>query len=139
MHGRAFAGQGRGWAAEEFARLLSSTHVFAVHGEHGFVLGRVVADDAELLTIVVDPVQASRGHGTALLAEFERAAAERGAIRAVLEVAADNAAARALYRRSGYEQIARRRSYYTRPAGPPVDALIIEKILSAQVAEGRPT
>ncbi len=139
MHGRAFAWQGRGWAAEEFARLLASAHVFAVHREHGFALGRVVADEADLLTIAVEPAETGRGHGTALLAEFELVATDRGAIRAVLDVAADNAAAQALYRRAGYEQIARRRGYYARPAGSLVDALIFEKILPAQAMKGRQT
>jgi ribosomal-protein-alanine N-acetyltransferase len=42
----------------------------------------------------------------------------------ILEVAADNPAARALYARAGFREVGRRRNYYRRPARR-ADALIL--------------
>ena len=127
LHGRAFAGQGRGWSADEFAALLDSPHVFALGDGRALCLGRVVADEAEVLTIAVAPDARRQGLGQALLARFEQTAAQSGAARAFLEVAADNVAARALYARAGYGEIARRTGYYLLPHGRRVDALILQK------------
>ena len=46
-----------------------------------------------------------------------------------LEVAVDNGAALALYRRSGFEQVGRRRGYYDR-GGVSVDALVLRRALN---------
>ncbi|MDT8326360.1 MAG: GNAT family N-acetyltransferase [Roseovarius sp.] len=126
-HARAFAGQSRGWSAQEIADLLQSPLVFALGDARAFAIGRAIADEAELLTLATDPEHRRKGLARACLADFERAAQDRGALSAFLEVAADNAAARALYRFAGYEQIACRRGYYTRLDGAAVDALILQK------------
>ena len=54
----------------------------------------------------------------------------RGARRIFLEVAEDNAAARALYAAFGYTEIARRRDYYRTQTGQRRDALVMEKTLT---------
>ena len=43
----------------------------------------------------------------------------------------DNAAALALYSRSGFAEAGRRRGYYHSPGNPPVDALVMVKSLAA--------
>lgn len=129
LHARAFAGQGRGWSAEEFASLLASPHVFVFSSAAGFALGRVIADEAELLTIAVDPAQQRGGQGTALLQGFERKAAQGGAMRAFLEVSERNEAAVSLYARAGYAELSRRAGYYLMPTGAKADALILSKAL----------
>jgi ribosomal-protein-alanine N-acetyltransferase len=58
-------------------------------------------------------------------------AAAAGAEEMILEVAATNAAARALYAGLGYLPAGRRPRYYTRPAAPPVDALVLRHPLVA--------
>lgn len=115
----------RPWSGAEFAGLLADAAVFAVTRPGGFVLGRAVLDEAELLTIAVDPALRRQGAGRALLAAFEAAAAARGASRAFLEVAADNVAALALYHGAGWAEAGRRRGYY----GPGIDALVLAKPL----------
>jgi len=125
-HARAFAGTGRAWSAGEFADLTDSPLVFATGGPLAFALGRVIADEAELLTLACDPAHRRRGLGRARLSAFEAEARARGAVTAFLEVAADNAPARALYAATGYAQVARRTGYY---AGGTVDALILRKSL----------
>ena len=130
LHARCFTTP-RPWTAAEFAALLAEPPVFATLAETGFALGRVVADEAELLTIAVAPEARRQGEGRALLDGFLRTALARGAETAFLEVAADNAAALALYRRSGFSEAGRRRGYYHSPGNPPVDALVMVKSLAA--------
>jgi ribosomal-protein-alanine N-acetyltransferase len=115
----------RPWSAAEIAALLDSPHVFARMTDGGFLLGRVIADEAELLTLAVDPALRRRGIARALLAQFLDVARNRGAARAFLEVAADNAAALALYRGAGFAEDGLRRGYYRQAGGGAVDALLL--------------
>ncbi len=129
-HARAFAGQVRSWSTDEFASLLQSPHVFFVGDEHSFALGRTIAGEAELLTLVTDPAQQRLGRGLKSLLAFEDAARKRHSETCFLEVAADNGAATALYRQVGFEDIARRAEYYQKLSGQKVDAIIFQKRLS---------
>ena len=129
LHARAFAGQGRAWSAQEFVDLLENTHVFSVGGTRSFALGRVIADEVELLTIATDPELQGQGLGRACLLRYESLAVAKGATSFFLEVAEDNAPARALYRRAGYHETARRSGYYRAPDGRRIDALILRKAL----------
>lgn len=101
-----------GWTADELARERERSvgRVLAAE-EGGALLGYVVAwvidDEAEILTIAVDPAARRRGVGRALVE-----AALSGTARAHLEVRADNAAARALYEGQGFEVVGRRARYY---------------------------
>jgi ribosomal-protein-alanine N-acetyltransferase len=63
--------------------------------------------------------------GADLLAQGLVLAVAGGAERMFLEVAEDNAAARALYARAGFAEAGRRRGYYARPDGPAADALVL--------------
>ncbi len=129
LHARAFAGQGRGWSAAEFADLLASPLTCLHAAPHGFALARLIADEAELLTLATDPDHRRRGIAAGLLASLEVDLCLRGAARQFLEVAADNGAARALYARAGYAASGRRAGYYARPDGARVDALLMQKAL----------
>ena len=127
LHARAFAGQGRAWTAAEFAGLLESDLVFATHGAQGFALGRVIAGEAELLTLATHPDHQRQGVARACLAGYEAEAQARGAGISFLEVAADNAAALGLYLSEGYAQAALRAGYYQRAGAAPVDAVVMRK------------
>ncbi len=127
LHARAFAGMGRAWSVQEFGDLLSSPQVFAIGDAQSFALGRVILDEAELLTIATDPARQRRGLGRASLRAYEVEARNRGAVSSFLEVARDNAAALRLYLAEGYVQTACRPRYYRRPGGEEVDALILHK------------
>lgn len=115
----------RPWSAAEIADLLSGPGVFLIAEPGGFLIGRVIADEAELLTVAVLPEARGRGLGTRLVATFLGEASARGATTAFLEVAADNMAARALYANAGFAETGRRPRYYTSPDANPVDALIL--------------
>ncbi|MRU15222.1 GNAT family N-acetyltransferase [Roseovarius sp. A21] len=126
-HARAFEGRGQVWTASEIAELLTSPHVFAVGDARCFAMGRVVAGEAELLTLASDPAHQGQGLGRACLADFETEARIRNAEAFFLEVADDNIAAQALYQSAGYTEAARRKGYYPRQGAAPVDALILSK------------
>lgn len=88
--------------------------------DHG---GRV----ADLMTITVAPRHRGSGLGAELLDELEWRATQGGAEVLMLEVRADNTAARSLYDRRGYDVLNVRRGYY-QPGN--VDALVMRKMLA---------
>lgn len=88
----------------------------------GFVLSRGAADEEELLLIAVDPRHRGRGIGAALIERFIAEARARGAERLFLEMR-DGNPAEALYRRHGFASVGRRRAYYRRGTGAPLDAI----------------
>jgi ribosomal-protein-alanine N-acetyltransferase len=112
------------WSEGEFAATLASPFNFALIRETGFLLGKVVAGEAELLTIAVDPAARRQGTGRALVEAFLAEARRRDAETAFLEVAETNAAARSVYDAAGFGQTGRRRGYY-RGAGLVVDAILM--------------
>ncbi|RVV96659.1 GNAT family N-acetyltransferase [Mesobaculum littorinae] len=120
----------RPWSAADFAALMGAPGVFLRCVPHGFALGRAVLDEAELLTLAVDPAARRRGHGRAALTAFETAAQQGGARVAHLEVSAENIAARALYAAAGWEVSGQRRGYYDRPGGGRIDAIAMRRMLS---------
>ncbi|GAA2021443.1 ribosomal protein S18-alanine N-acetyltransferase [Terrabacter terrae] len=87
----------------------------------------VAGDVADVMTIAVAPAHQGRGLGRLLLAELVRRATERAVDAVLLEVRADNDAARRLYDRAGFEVISVRRRYY-QPGD--VDALVMRLLLT---------
>ncbi|WP_295043755.1 ribosomal protein S18-alanine N-acetyltransferase [uncultured Paracoccus sp.] len=126
IHARCFT-RPRPWNRTEFAALLDSAHAFLLTRPRGFLLGRTVADQAELLTLAVAPDARRQGVAGDLVAEFAAASRARGAAQAFLEVAADNAPAQALYHAAGWHDAGRRRRYY----GPDLDAIVMTLTLTA--------
>lgn len=124
----------RPWSAAEIAGLLVMPGSFLCEADDGFVLGRVVLDEAELLTLAVAPDARRNGVGAALLDAFEARVKASGATCAFLEVAADNAAAIALYTRAGWRPCGRRRNYYRDGTQGPVDAVVMERTFAQPMA-----
>ncbi|HLZ82965.1 MAG TPA: GNAT family N-acetyltransferase [Caulobacteraceae bacterium] len=117
------------WSAADIAALLHSPGVFAfragLDGETaGFILCRLAADEAEVLTLAVAPAMRRRGVAGALLDQAMAAALAGGARAMFLEVATDNPGAEALYRGRGFGEVGRRPGYFSR-AGGAVAALIM--------------
>jgi ribosomal-protein-alanine N-acetyltransferase len=119
----------RPWTQAEFSGLMDSPHVIALGDDRAFILARIIADEAEVLTIATHPDHRRQGLARDLLAQFHAAAQAKGAVTAFLEVAADNAPALALYLSAGYVQAGLRRAYYDRADGPAADALILRRAL----------
>lgn len=111
------------WSADDFADLKKSgCDVMA--SEHGFVVWRVVADEAEIITIGVHPDARRGGIADAMLVLVESDVKKRGGKKIFLEVAENNVPARALYEHNGYAQVGVRPKYYD-----GTDAILMEKIL----------
>lgn len=113
------------WSQAAFTTLLASPGVFGYVSLQGFVVARLVADEAEILTIGVLPAARRSGQGGDLLARALAHAARQGGARMFLEVSVDNQPARAFYARRGFAQVGLRRGYYADGA----DALVLEKTL----------
>ena len=109
------------WAAFHFADLKKSG-CDIIASEHGFIVWRVVADQAEIITIGVHPDARQTGIASAMLVLAESDAKTRGANKMFLEVAENNRPARAMYEKNGYTQIGVRPKYYD-----GVDAILMEK------------
>ena len=130
LHGRCFE---QGWTALDLARMTSAmpyTGLAAREGEMlaGFVAVSIAADEAEILTLAVDPAFRRRGIAAAMLARLAEDLAGLGVAAIFLEVREDNRAAQASYLADGYAEIAVRRNYY-RTAGGAVSALVMKRQL----------
>ena len=120
----------KGWDAEAMATHLQKDLCFG-HGRplDGFVIISHAADQAEILTIAIDPALRRQGLARKLLDIAETELADLGVDTLFLEVAEDNTAAIAFYKASGFEPIGKRPAYYKRAMGR-VGALTYRKRLS---------
>lgn len=94
----------------------------------GFGLALHLGKECEIISIGVVPEHRRAGIGAALLDSICCEARVRAADCVILEVAQDNAAARALYSKQGFTVVGCRRDYYCR-AGRLIDALILRRPL----------
>lgn len=130
LHAASFATP-RPWSRDEFAALIIQNGVFLLTRPTGFLLGRAIAGEAELLTLAVDPAARRSGTARALVQEFFDTARVKHCDSAFLEVAADNAPARALYAATGWRESGLRRAYYKAPNGEKIDAIVMTASLVA--------
>ena len=111
------------WSASDFADLKKSG-CDIIASQNGFVVWRVVADEAEIITIGVHPNARKSGIASAMLAIIENDIKKRGGKKIFLEVAENNEPARKLYEANGYKKIGVRPKYYD-----GIDAILMEKDL----------
>ncbi|WP_254054759.1 GNAT family N-acetyltransferase [Pseudophaeobacter sp. EL27] len=128
IHAAAFL-QSRPWSTEEFTSLLESPLSYACGDRRCFALVRVIADEAELLTIATDPEFQCQGLARRLMQDWQTLGQSRGAKTCFLEVAEDNCAAIALYLAEGFATCGRRSGYYARRNAAAVDAIVMQKEL----------
>lgn len=132
IHADCFA---QDWGADEFAALLRDPNVFGlvvrranIYGTRsavGFVLMRTAADEAEILTIAVQPRHQGRGLARQVIeAAFRRLYRDR-ITRVFLEVDAGNEPALALYRKLGFRKVGERKGYYRSSSTPEASALVM--------------
>jgi len=105
------------------------TNAFFSRPLGGFVLSREAAGEAEILTIGVAEKVARSGLGWRLMQAALREATVRGVETMFLEVEENNVAAVGLYRRLGFEQVARRPAYYAAADGTRSAALVMRRDL----------
>ncbi|WP_203071181.1 GNAT family N-acetyltransferase [Falsiroseomonas ponticola] len=123
LHALAFEPAER-WGEDAIRLMLEMPGAFGVLRDgSGFILCRVAADEAEILTLAVAPDARRKGVGGALLAEAMAGAVVRGAGAMFLEVSERNEAARALYAAARFSTVGRRRRYYADGA----DAVVMRR------------
>ena len=103
------AAQGWAWVAEQDGTVA------------GFLIGRAVADEFEILNMAVARGHRRRGIGGQLVRQTLQRVRKSGARSAHLEVRASNQAAIHLYQLHGFAASGRREQYYQHP---PEDALL---------------
>jgi ribosomal-protein-alanine N-acetyltransferase len=132
IHGASFH---RGWGEGEFEQMLSERNTL-VHrlrrGRNiiGFAVSRMAEDEAEILSIAVDPRHRGRGLSRNLLLTHLGHLAGHGVRTVFLEVEENNQPAHRLYNRAGFTLIGRRERYYKQPGGEPLNALLMRRDLS---------
>ena len=122
---------GEAWTSPQCAGLLPMAGVWLSLARQdddviGFALGRIVANEAELLLLAVRRSSQGKGVGQMLLDRFASVAASKGAEQLHLEVRQGNHAI-SLYSRNGYREVGRRRNYYNGCDGQLFDALTLAK------------
>ena len=132
IHASAFR---RGWSNAEFESLLVQPGVNALLADYrnrvgrrspaGFILYRLAADEAEVLSVAVMPECRRRGVGRQLLEEALRHVYREGARDIHLEVEDSNLAAIALYRGVEFRESGRRTGYYAQGRETPGGALVM--------------
>jgi [ribosomal protein S18]-alanine N-acetyltransferase len=119
------------WNARILTRILAMPGTFALGVRHGdvvtellgFAIGRVAADECELLSLGVAPVSRGQGLGAMML---DAALVRAGSVdvrKFFLEVAENNIPALTLYKARGLMQVGRRPNYYENRDGSHTDAL----------------
>jgi ribosomal-protein-alanine N-acetyltransferase len=126
IHGASFQ---RGWGEDEIYRLLMEKNVIAhcaligakigpkigtTSGRKviGFILSRLAAGEAEILSVAITPAWRGRKLARLLLDLHLRRLAGLGTRAVFLEVGEQNAPATRLYRRAGFREVGRRQGYY---------------------------
>jgi ribosomal-protein-alanine N-acetyltransferase len=130
LHARAFA---EAWDARALKQMLQMAGAFGFVRDNdapqGFILARIAADEAEILTLAVVPECRRSGIGRALVRQAAAHAEKLGARALFLEVDAANAGAIALYASLGFGTVGLRPGYYRTPSGRDVDGLTMRATL----------
>jgi ribosomal-protein-alanine N-acetyltransferase len=104
-----------GWVGEEDSGIV------------GFLVARKVVNEIEILNFAVSPNARGRGIGAVLLQDALSWGKTFGAVQAILEVRASNAAALRFYERRNFHTVGRRERYYNEPIE---DALLLNAKLA---------
>jgi [ribosomal protein S18]-alanine N-acetyltransferase len=130
LHGASFQ---RGWSTEEFEQLLVEHNVVADRAMAGadlagFVVSRIAADEAEILSIAVATSYRGLGVARRMLDVHLRRLAAYGVATVFLEVDEHNEPGRRLYAGFGFAKVGRRESYYAGTGGAA--ALVLRRDLA---------
>lgn len=126
------------WPAGSLADTLEHHPVHFLVGRQGkdiagFITGRRVRDEGEILNLGVKPWFRRQGVGKALVQALLEVFAPEGVVQVFLEVRESNAAAIKFYRGLGFRQIGKRERYYRDPVEA---ALVLRLKISSQVSTG---
>jgi ribosomal-protein-alanine N-acetyltransferase len=112
--------QAASWSRESYEKLCMSEGFLALVSERagsmsGFVVGRQVAEEGEILNLAVRRRNRRKGEGEALVSAVLEQFHRRGVRRVYLEVRESNETAITFYQRQGFSRTGRRPGYYREP------------------------
>ena len=124
----------RGWSEDEIEHMLLDRNVIAHRATigkkfAGFIMSRIAADEAEILSVAVSTSHRGRNIARAMLRHHLGRLAAFGIRMAFLEVDEGNTPALRLYRRAGFVEVGRRPGYYPNASGRPTSALVLRRDL----------
>lgn len=119
----------RPWSEREIDQLLLDGFGLVSEDAPAFLIARVAAGEAEILTVAVDPAFRRRGWARRLVDLACEVARDQDAVSMFLEVGTDNGAAVDLYEGLGFRVVGRRPAYYRRADGSVADALVMRRPL----------
>lgn len=111
----------RPWSADDF-RDLKQSGCEIIMSENGFIVYRIAVDEAEIITIGVDPEMRRQGIAAAMIGIIEKNLKNQGVKKIFLEVALNNEPAKRLYESMGFKVVGSRPKYYD-----GVDAILMVK------------
>jgi len=117
----------RPWSEIEYKKLLDTNTSRLFHTKNGFLIGRFIDQDAEILNVIIHPDYRRMGKASKLIGTFEKEAKDAGSLRCFLEVAESNSSAKKLYKTLGYLKVGQRNNYYKFVDGRKDDAAILSK------------
>ncbi|ARP99243.1 ribosomal protein S18-alanine N-acetyltransferase [Pseudorhodoplanes sinuspersici] len=125
----------RGWSEDEIEHMLLDRNVVAHRatiGKNfaGFIISRMAADEAEILSIAVSSSYRGRNIARTILRHHLGRLAAFGVRTVFLEVDEGNVSALRLYRRAGFVEVGRRDGYYPSTSGRPTSALVLRRDLA---------
>jgi len=129
IHARAFERQGeKPWSAQEIAQLAMSpgVHLHCLCRADqivGFVMARLIIDEAEIITLALDPDWQGQGMAPDMLKQSLLFLKMGGAAKVFLEMREDNFRAYKLYTKAGFKENGKRLGYYQTQNGKRLDAL----------------
>lgn len=109
------------WSADDF-RDLKQSGCEIIMSENGFIVYRIVLDEAEIITIGVNPEKRRQGIASAMIGIVEKTIKNQGVKKIFLEVAANNISGQKLYENYGFRTVGLRPKYYD-----GVDAILMSK------------
>ena len=109
------------WSADDF-RDLKQSGCEIIMSENGFIVYRIVVDEAEIITIGVNPEMRRGGIASAMICIIEKTLKNQGVKKIFLEVASNNVAGQNLYKNNGFLPVGIRPKYYD-----GVDAILMSK------------
>jgi ribosomal-protein-alanine N-acetyltransferase len=125
----------RGWGTDEFEQILIERNALAHRLRRGnrtigFIVSRIAADEAEILSVAIAAKYRGQGYSRDLLRTHLGHLAGHGLKTVFLEVEENNRPARSLYARAGFRVVGQRERYYKDAGGEQLNAVVMRRDLS---------
>jgi ribosomal-protein-alanine N-acetyltransferase len=122
-----------GWSFDDILKYLQQKGGFGFVAQEagslkglGLILGRILCEQAEILTFEVLNLYRKQGIGKALLERTLSFLREKQIEKVFLEVSEENTAAQRIYNSMGFIEIGKRPHYYNSLSNLPINALVLE-------------